>query len=145
MGCCCDAADYPSGLTFCDKYRYALGAFSAYIISFAVGGLREVYTTMFGADVKTMSGLFAVLAIWNVVNEILISYMQDKEYLNRFFPTKSWGRRAGWLATHAPICILAVMLGYMVKVLGIEDGSDQRAARLAKFVAVLFAQTKNGI
>eukprot|EP00935_MAST-01C_sp_MAST-1C-sp1_P000266 g266.t1 len=124
MGCCEQTKESSaSGYNWGEKTQYACGVFGAYVISFAIGGLRDVYVLMLGANVSTMAALNAIIVTWNVINELIISYMQDAELLNKCMDKKLWGRRAPWMATHIPLGFAAVVLAYCANVMKL-DGND---------------------
>jgi hypothetical protein len=101
---------------------YAFGLIGAYVISYAIGGLREFFVLVLGMDVKRMSILYGILQAWNVLNEVLISYLMDKEILNRWFSKKYWGRRAPWMVTQIPLGFATIIFAYLFKVMDLVDG-----------------------
>lgn len=98
-----DAALSQSHMGFIGKVRLATAISIPFIGILAVGLGGTTYPLVYKVDVGVLSLMGIVSTLWNVANNFLIGYLQDKETLNVIFPKDSWGRRAPWVFVHTPI------------------------------------------
>ena len=89
-----------SGKSECEYVTYGIGMVSPFMSLMLTSLLPQLWSLAYKADLsKTMQVLLAI-AIWDMINDYLAGYMQDKQMLGKFFPKEKWGRRAPWYVTH---------------------------------------------
>jgi len=102
-----------TGFTERHFITYALGIFSPFVAIVCTGVLPQLWTIAYKADLSQTMTVLLLIGIWDLLNDYIIGYVQDKQMLDKFMDREKWGRRASWLVTHLPglqICVLLLFI-----------------------------------
>ena len=81
------------------------------LVSFAPHtAASQVYSLAFNADVGTLGAILFVVSCFDTVVNPFVGYIQDNEWLSRYFSREFYGRRAPFYFTHVPIMIVGTAM-----------------------------------
>jgi Na+/melibiose symporter-like transporter len=110
------AARVESGTSGCDKFMFSMVWFTPFIGVLTLGYQQGAYSAVYEKVDTLKIGLAgAILILWTIVNDIVLGYLQDKEFLNGlfgWFNKDTWGRRAPWVAVHIPILCAVIFMSW---------------------------------